>query len=74
VTNIDGRTLGELGSCRIELLGRALPLVGTYGDAAAGDCVAVVGSFGQIEVVKRDGSAALALGAQRGTSLRVHRV
>jgi S-adenosylmethionine hydrolase len=74
VTNIDGRTLGELGSCRIELLGRALPLVGTYGDAAAGDCVAVVGSFGQIEVVKRHGSAALALGAQRGTSLRVHRV
>jgi S-adenosylmethionine hydrolase len=74
VTNIDAATLGELGSRRIELLGRALPLVGTYRDAAPGDCVAVVGSFGQIEVVKRDGSAALALGAQRGTRLRVHRV
>jgi S-adenosyl-L-methionine hydrolase (adenosine-forming) len=74
VTNIDGATLGELGSFRIELLGRVLPLVGTYGDAEPGDCVAVVGSFGQIEVAKRDGSAALALGAQRGTQLRVHRV
>jgi hypothetical protein len=32
-----------------------------------------VGSFGQIEIVQGGGSAALALGAQRGTPLRVHR-
>jgi S-adenosyl-L-methionine hydrolase (adenosine-forming) len=74
VTNIEGVTLGEPTRCRVELLGRVLPLVGTYGDAAPGDCVAVLGSFGQIELIKRDGSAAIALGAQRGTPLRVHRV
>jgi S-adenosylmethionine hydrolase len=48
-------------------------MVGTFGDLFPGDCAAVVGSFGQIEIVQGGGSAALALGAQRGTPLRVHR-
>jgi S-adenosylmethionine hydrolase len=73
VTNVEGASLGELASVRVEIGGRTLPVVGTFGDLFPGDCAAVVGSFGQIEIVQGGGSAALALGAQRGTPLRVHR-
>jgi S-adenosylmethionine hydrolase len=73
VTNVEGAWLRELGRVRIEIGERELSLVGTYGDLFPGDCAAVVGSFGQIEIVQGGGSAALALGAQRGTPLRVHR-
>jgi S-adenosylmethionine hydrolase len=73
VTNVEGASLGELGMAHVEIADRTLALVGTYGDLFPGDCAAVVGSFGQVEVVQGGGSAALALGAQRGTPLRVHR-
>jgi S-adenosylmethionine hydrolase len=55
----------------VRILGRSLPLVGTYADLAPGDCGAVVGSFGQVEVVRRNGSAAGALGAKPGTPVLV---
>jgi S-adenosylmethionine hydrolase len=74
VTNVDAASLGELTRARVDIAGRTLPVVGTYGDLFPGDCAAVVGSFGQIEIVQGGGSAALTLAAQRGTPLRVHRI
>ena len=74
VTNVEGAALAGLGDVRVEILGRTLGLVGTYGELPPGGCASVVGSFGQLEVVERDGSAARTLGAQRGTPLRVHQV
>jgi S-adenosylmethionine hydrolase len=73
ITNVEGASLGELAKVRVEIGGRTLPMVGTFGDLFPGDCAALVGSFGQIEIVQGGGSAALALGAQRGAPLRVHR-
>ena len=73
VTNIEGAALGDLSRARVDIAGRTLLVVGTYGDLFPGDCAAVVGSFGQIEIVQGGGSASLTLGAQRGTPLRVHR-
>ena len=73
VTNVEAGSFGERPKARVAIAGRSLELVGTYGDVSPGECSAVVGSFGQIEVVQRGGSAATALGAQRGTPLRVHR-
>jgi S-adenosylmethionine hydrolase len=73
VTNVEGAALGELARARVEIADRTLPVVGTYGDLFPGDCAAVVGSFGQVEIVQGGGSAARTLGAQRGTPLRVHR-
>src|SRR5215211_2450401 len=52
---------------RVELVGRAMPIVRTYADAAHGDIVALVGSSGFVEVARRDGSAALELSIARGT-------
>jgi S-adenosylmethionine hydrolase len=74
VTNVEGSLLGDLTRIRVEISGRTLGTAGTYGELPPGGCGAVVGSFGQLEVVERDGSAARTLGAQRGTPLRVHRI
>lgn len=53
----------------VELAGRRIAMCGTYGDAAAGDLLAYVGSFGLLEVARRDGSAAELLGIGRGAPI-----
>jgi hypothetical protein len=52
---------------RIEVAGRAMPILRAYADALVGDIVAVVGSSGFVEVAQRDGNAARTLGIARGT-------
>src|SRR5205823_5668518 len=42
----------------VEVAGRRLPLVRTYGEAPPGQAIAVTGSAGFIEVAVRNGSAA----------------
>ena len=51
---------------RVEIAGRSMPIVRTYGDAAVGDLIALVGSSGFVEVAQRDGDAARTLGLKRG--------
>jgi len=46
---------------------RVVPIVRAYGDAAAGDVLAMAGSSGLLEIAVRDGSAGATLGAARGT-------
>ena len=53
----------------IEVGGAALPLRRTYADAPPGAPIALVGSWGLIEVAVRDGSAARELGLARGTKV-----
>jgi hypothetical protein len=53
----------------VELDGRALPLVATYGDAPPGALVALVGSTGRIELAVNGGSAAARTGAGVGRVL-----
>ena len=52
---------------RVEVCGRTVSIGRTYGDAASGDVIAVIGSSGCVEVAQRDGSAARALELARGT-------
>ncbi|HWP71473.1 MAG TPA: SAM-dependent chlorinase/fluorinase [Gemmatimonadaceae bacterium] len=66
VTNLFGVHDGE-----VHIGARVIPVRRTYADVAAGEPVALVGSSGLIEVAVRDGSAAIALGLARGTSVRV---
>lgn len=74
VTSIRAETLDEVGgSVRIRLGGRALPLVGTYGELEAGQAGALVGSSGRIEIAVREGSAAARFKARRGTPVVVSR-
>jgi len=71
VTNLDGLPPSALSKATVRVLGRSLAVVETYADLAVGECGAVVGSFGQLEVVVRDGSAARELGAKAGTPVLV---
>jgi S-adenosylmethionine hydrolase len=54
---------------RIEIGGRTMPIVRTYGDVPIGDLIAVVGSSGFVEVAQRDGNAARELDIVRGTPI-----
>ncbi len=52
--------------------GRFEPMLGrTFSDVEPGALIAYVGSGGQLEIARRDGSAARRLGAERGTIVRV---
>jgi S-adenosylmethionine hydrolase len=57
---------------RVEIAGRRLRWVRTYGEAAPGECVALAGSFGTLEVAVRDGSAQAELRVGAGEPVTVH--
>jgi S-adenosylmethionine hydrolase len=71
--HVDGVTTeaGVLGTVRIA--GRALPVVGTFGDLPPGAAGALVGSRNRLEVVVRDGSAATTLRVRRGAPVVLSR-
>jgi S-adenosylmethionine hydrolase len=68
VTDLPGDAVAEDATVR---LGRhTVALRGTFGDVAAGESVAVVGSAGTVEVAVRDGRADTVLGLTRGAEVR----
>jgi S-adenosyl-L-methionine hydrolase (adenosine-forming) len=70
VTNVPGDAV--TGSATIEIGGTNLgALRRTYADVAAGEIVAVVGSWGLVEIAVRNGSAAATLGAAPGSPVRI---
>lgn len=58
----------------VEFARRRLPLRVTYGDAAPGTLVAMVGSSGLVEIALRDGDAAQTLGAEVGAPVTLRPV
>jgi S-adenosylmethionine hydrolase len=54
------------GPVSVRVGGRALPLVGTYGELPRGGAGALVGSRNRLEIAIRDGSAAAALSGRVG--------
>ena len=68
ISNIEPE--GALGAeARVRVGTTSIRCAGTYGDVEPGELVAYVGSFGQLEIAVRDGSAAERLGAERGTPI-----
>jgi S-adenosylmethionine hydrolase len=53
----------------VKVAGRAARLVRTYGEAAPGEMVALVGSSGLVEIAVREGNAAQTLGISRGDAV-----
>jgi S-adenosylmethionine hydrolase len=51
---------------------RVIPFGRTYADAEAGRLIAIVNSFGVVEVAERNGNAEQRIRAERGTPLIVH--
>jgi S-adenosylmethionine hydrolase len=68
ITNLTGR-----GEGTVEIAGRLLRIVRTYGDVGEGDLLALVGSHGLIEVALRGGNAARTLGIGRGEPVTLRR-
>jgi S-adenosylmethionine hydrolase len=72
---VEALARSETGEVGIEVdgtEGRFEPRLGrTFSDVDPGALIAYIGSGGQLEIARRDGSAALHIGARRGTSVRV---
>jgi S-adenosylmethionine hydrolase len=71
ITNIDGALLDSLRNPRVRTGGRMLPVQATYGDSRPGEFLALVNSFGVLEVAQAEGSAADGLGLGRGAPVVV---
>jgi S-adenosyl-L-methionine hydrolase (adenosine-forming) len=71
VSSIEERDLAGASVAGVEAGGRPARWVRTYGDAARGELVALVGSGGRVEIAVREGSAAALLGRVRGLSVRL---
>jgi S-adenosyl-L-methionine hydrolase (adenosine-forming) len=65
ITDLPGAWLERAGAV-LEIAGQKLRPVGTYAEARDGECVALISSFGLVEVAARNRSAAEVLGTSSG--------
>ncbi len=71
ITNIDGDLIRNFAAPVVRTGGHSLPLRRTYGDVRPGEFVALVNSFGVIEIARAEQSAAEALGLGRGAPVTI---
>ena len=69
VTNLPATSVDEASG--VEIQGKTIPVVRTYGDLPPESLAAVVNSDGRVEVAARDSSAAKLLKADVGTRVRI---
>jgi S-adenosylmethionine hydrolase len=75
ITNIHHALIEKMaGPVLVKVGSREIPrIVSTYGDAAAGELCALVGSSDHLEIAVSGGSAAEALGLVRGAAVQLYR-
>ena len=71
ITNIDAHWVVRMGSPRVYAANHAWPLLRTYGDVKPGEYLALVNSFGVVEIARAEQSAADGLGLSRGAPVVV---
>jgi S-adenosylmethionine hydrolase len=71
ISNIDASLLNGFAKPVVHVAGHAIAVLGTYGQARPGDYLALINSFGVVEVARAEGSAAEGLGAERGAPVTV---
>ena len=71
ISNIDAAHLQHLGHPVVRVGGRELTLRRTYSDVRPGEYLALVNSFGVVEVARAERSAAEGLGLERGAPVLV---
>jgi S-adenosylmethionine hydrolase len=69
ISNIDASLIQGFGEPVANIAGHQIAMRTTYGRARPGDYLALVNSFGVIEIAKSEGSAADGLGTARGAPL-----
>ena len=71
ISNIDASLIEGFDNPRVEVAGHRIAMKPTYGRATPGDYLALVNSFGVIEVARAEESAAEGLGCERGAPIVV---
>jgi S-adenosylmethionine hydrolase len=71
ITNIDATLLRRFAAPQVHTGSHVLRLVRTYGDARPGEYLALVNSFGVVEIACAEQSAAAGLGLGRGAPVSV---
>jgi S-adenosyl-L-methionine hydrolase (adenosine-forming) len=71
ITNIEATLLERFDEPWVRIGGRELPVRRTYAEASPGDYLALINSFGVLEVARAEGSAHTGLGAERGAPVVV---
>lgn len=71
ISNIDQSLLRAFSEPVVSFAGHTLELRATYGNARPGDYLALINSFGVLEIARAEGSAAASLGAERGAPITV---
>lgn len=71
ITNIDGSLIERFQSPRVHAGNHTFPLLRTYGDTQPGQYLALVNSFGVVEIARSEQSAADGLGLGRGAPVAV---
>ena len=69
ISNIDASLVGNFKEPVAEIAGHQFAMRATYGRAQPGDYLALINSFGVVEVARAEGSAADGLGSARGAPL-----
>lgn len=71
ITNIDESLIADMKKPMVKLAGHAFALHRTYGEVSPGDYLALINSFGVVEVARAESSAHDGLGAERGAPVVV---
>jgi S-adenosylmethionine hydrolase len=69
ISNIDESLIKDFREPIAHIAGHTIPTLTTYGRAKPGDLLALINSFGVVEIAKSEGSAAEGLGSERGAPL-----
>ena len=69
ISNVDAELLTGFASPAVSIAGHSLPMLKTYGRATPGDHLALINSFGVVEIALAEGNAAKSLGIGRGAPL-----
>ncbi|MDH5621020.1 MAG: SAM-dependent chlorinase/fluorinase, partial [Gammaproteobacteria bacterium] len=69
ISNIDQSLIKDYHEPVAQIAGHQIPMRTTYGRAKPGELLALVNSFGVVEIARSEGSAAEILGSERGAPL-----
>jgi hypothetical protein len=71
ISNIDAPLVRSFGKPVVQIAGKEIPLLTTYGNVRPGEYLALVNSFGVVEVALAEGDASASLGVGRGAPISV---
>ena len=71
ISNIEASLIEQFDTPVVHIAGHEIAILGTYGHAKPGDYLALINSFGVLEIARAEGNAAEGLGVERGAPINV---